>query len=149
MTRPGSLRLSDDEQTGARFADYAPGVRTGETRFDLEPGFITEYMGAAALDASLYQVRGRAAAPPQILTLYLMGTLQRRYAPLPGIVMAGLTMELHAPIWRDERTRIVSEGEILSKEERGARRFVTWRAEYRREQGEPLATLTNTFLIPS
>jgi len=45
--------------------------------------------------------------PPQILTLYLMGTLHRRFAPLAGIVMAGLTLALHAPIWRDEPENIV------------------------------------------
>jgi hypothetical protein len=74
--------------------------------------------------------------------------LHQRYAPLNGIVMAGLTLALHAPRWRDEPTAIVSEGEILSKEERGGRRFVTWRAGYRREQGQPLATIDNTFVVP-
>jgi len=148
MTRPGSVRLKEDEQRGARFEDYRVGSRTGELRFVLEPEFVTEYIEAAGIDPSIYFVACRPAVPPQILSLYLMGTLHRRYAPRSGIVMAGLTLSVHAPMWRDEPTAIVSEGEILSKEERRARRFITWRAEYRREQGEPLATIDNTFLIP-
>ena len=77
-----------------------------------------------------------------------MGTLHRRYPPLPGIVMAGLSLALHAPLWRDEPTPIVSEGEILGTEERHGRRFVTWRAQYARQDGAALATITNTFLLP-
>jgi hypothetical protein len=148
MTRPAEVRRRENAETGARFQDYEVGSRTGELRFNLEPAFVDEYTGVAGIDESLYRVAGRSVVPPQILTLYLMGTLHRRYAPRPGIVMAGLTLSLHAPIWRDEATTIVSEGEILSKEGRGSRRFITWRAAYRREDGMPLATITNTFMIP-
>jgi hypothetical protein len=149
MTLPAEVRLREDAQAGARFADYVIGSRTGELRFVLEPAFVGEYIAAAGIDDSLYVVGGRPAAPPQVLTLYLMGTLHRRYPPLPGIVMAALTLSVHAPMWRNESTAIVSEGEILGKEERGTRRFVTWRAAYRRDGGERLATVTNTFLVPA
>lgn len=148
MTRPAAVRLKEDAQAGARFADYVVGSRTGELRFELEPAFVDDYIQAAGIDASLYKVDGRSVVPPQILTLFLMGTLHRLYAPIPGLLMAGITLELRAPIWRDAAAAIVSEGEILSKEERGARRFITWRADYRHERGRSLATITNTFVIP-
>lgn len=148
MTRPESVRLKEDPHAGARFAQYVVGSRTGEMRFLLEPEFVDEYIAAAAIDESLYRVAGRPTVPPQILTLYLMGTLHRRYPPLPGIVMARLTLALHGPLWRGETKIICCEGEILSKEERGTRHFIRWQAEYREEHGPRLATITNTFLIP-
>jgi hypothetical protein len=148
MTRPASVRLPEDAQRGARFDQYVVGSRTGALHFVLEPDFVREYIEVTGIDASLYRFGGRPAAPPQILTLFLMGTLHRRYPPLPGIVMAGLSLALHAPLWRDEPTPIVSEGEILAKDERRGRRFVTWRAQYARERGAALATITNTFLLP-
>jgi hypothetical protein len=147
MTRPAEVRVREDA-AGTRFEAYSVGERTGRLAFTLEPAFVDEFVAAAGVDASLYRVDGRAAAPPQVLTLFLMGTLHRRYPPLPGTVMAGLEMELHAPIWRDEATPIVSEGEILDKAERKGRRFVTWRAEYRRARGGLLARITNTFVVP-
>lgn len=149
MTRPAQVRAREDARTGTRFEDYVIGERTGPLRFTLEPAFVEEYIAAADVDARLYRVDGREAAPPQVLTLFLMGTLHQRYAPLPGTVMAGLAMEFHAPIWRDESTGIVSEGEILAKESRRGRHYVTWRADYRREGGDRLANITNTFMVPS
>ena len=149
MTRPAEVRVREDARTGARFEDYAVGERIGPLRFTLDPAFVEEYIEAAGVDAGLYRIDGRDAAPPQVLTLFLMGTLHQRYAPLPGTVMAGLTMEFHAPIWRNESTGIVSEGEILAKESRHGRYYVTWRADYRREAGDRLARITNIFMVPS
>ena len=148
MTRPAEVRVKEDASAGTPFEAYRVGERTGPLRFELEPAFIEEFISAAGIDADLYCVDGRAVAPPQVLTLFLMGTLHQRYAPLPGTVMADLALELHAPIWRDEATRIVSEGEVLDKAERRGRRYVTWRADYRREGGEDLARITNTFIVP-
>ena len=148
MTRPAEVRAKEDRATGTRFEAYEIGARTGPLAFTLEPAFVDEFVTATGIDEALYRVDGRAAAPPQVLALFLMGTLHRRYPPLPGTVMADLELGLHAPIWRDEATRIVSEGEILAKTERKGRRFVTWRADYRREGGERLARITNTFVVP-
>lgn len=149
MTRPAEVRAKEDARTGTSFERYAVGERTGPLRFVLEPAFVDEFVAASGVDEALYRVAGRAAAPPQVLLLFLMGTLHRRYAPLPGTVMAELTLEPRAPIWRDEPTPLVSEGEILGKAERRGRRFVTWRADYRRDGGELVARVTNTFLVPA
>lgn len=148
MTRPAEVRVKEDRANGTRFEAYEIGARTGPLEFTLEPAFVDEFIAATGVDETLYRVDGRDAAPPQVLSLFLMGTLHRRYPPLPGTVMADLELELHAPIWRDEATRIVSEGEILARAERKGRRFVTWRAEYRREGSELLASITNTFVVP-
>jgi hypothetical protein len=149
MTRPAEVRAKEDATQGTTFDAYRVGERTGPLEFDLEPAFIEEYIAAAGVDADLYRVDGRAAAPPQVLTLFLMGTLHQRYAPLPGTVMADLKVELCGPIWRDEVTRIVSEGVIEAKATRRERNFVTWRAEYRRRGGGRLARITNTFVVPA
>jgi hypothetical protein len=149
MTRPAEVRVKEDAGTGTPFGQYIVGERTGPLRFVLEPAFIDEFVAASGVDDALYRVDGRAAAPPQVLTLFLMSTLYRRYPPLPGIVMAALTLEARAPIWRDEPAAIVSEGEILDKAERKGRRFVTWRADYRRDGGAAVARVTNTFLLPA
>lgn len=149
MTRPAEVRVPEDARGGTRFADYEVGARTGPLRFTLEPGFIDEFIEASGVDASLYRVGGRAAAPPQVLALFLMATLHQRYAPQPATVMAGLDMEFHAPIWRDEATDLVSEGEVLAKDSRRGRNFVTWRAEFRRASGERVARIANTFVAPA
>jgi len=149
MTRPAQVRAKEDAERGTRFDAYRVGERVGPLEFELEPAFIEEYIAAAGVDAALYRVDGRAAAPPQVLTLFLMGTLHQRYAPLPGTVMAELRVELCGPIWRDEVTRIVSEGVIEAKSERRGRNFVTWSAEYRRSGGGRLAKITNTFMVPA
>jgi len=149
MTRPAEVRAREDARTGTPFERYEVGERTGPLRFVLEPAFIDEYIAASGVDEALYRVDGRGAAPPQVLALFLMGTLHRRYPPLPGTVMAELALEVRAPIWRDEATPIVAEGEILGKAEHRGRRFVSWRADYRRDGGGLLARLTNTFLVPA
>jgi len=148
MTRPAQVRAKEDAERGTPFDAYRVGERVGPLEFDLEPAFIEEYIAAAGVDADLYRVDGRAAAPPQLLTLFLMGTLHQRYAPLPGTVMADLRVELRGLIWRDEVTRIVSEGVIEAKSERRGRRYVTWSADYRRSGGAALARITNTFMVP-
>ena len=148
MTRPAEVRAKEDAHAGTAFADYRVGERVGPLHFQLEPAFIDEYIDAAGIDPGLYRLGGRAAAPPQVLTLFLMGTLHRRYPPLPGTVMAALEVELRGPIWRDEVTHIVSEGMIEAKSERRGRRYVTWSADYRRADGPALATITNTFVVP-
>ena len=149
MTRPAEVRVREDAATGTPFEAYTVGERTGPLAFTLEPAFVDEYVAATGVDESLYAVDGRRAAPPQVLMLFLMGTLHRRYPPLPGTVMAELELALHAPIWRDEATPFVSEGEILARSERKGRRFVTWRADYRRAGRELVAQITNTFLVPA
>lgn len=149
MTRPAAVRIKEDASTGTTFEQYSVGERTGPLHFTLEPAFIDEYVAAAGVDEALYRVDGRAAAPPQVLMLFLMGTLHQRYAPLPGTVMAELRIELRAPIWRDEPTAIVSQGEILGKDERRGRRYVTWGADFRRRGGGLLGRITNTFLVPA
>lgn len=148
MTRPAEVRVREDAQTGTAFEAYRVGERVGPLRFELEPAFIDEYIQAAGVDAELYRVDGRLAAPPQVLTLYLMGTLHQRYAPLPGTVMADLKLEVRSPVWRDEVTSVVSEGVIEGKSERRGRGYVTWSAEYRRAGREMLARITNTFVVP-
>jgi hypothetical protein len=148
MTRPADVRIREDARSGTCFEQYVVGERTGPLRFVLEPAFVDEYIDATGIDATLHRVDGRAAAPPLVLALFLMGTLHQRYPPLPGTVMVELTLECLAPIWRDQPTRIVSEGEILAKAQRRDRRFVTWRADFRRDDGELLARLTNTFIVP-
>jgi hypothetical protein len=149
VTRPIELRRPEDAQAGDRYAAYQVGERVGPLRFSLEPPFIDEFIAAAALDESLYRVGERPAAPPQVLALFLMATLHTRYAPLPGTVMAELGVELHAPIWRDEVTRVEAEGTILEKAERRGRRYVGWEADFRREGGPLLARFTNTFIVPA
>lgn len=148
MTRPAEVRRTEDAESGTAFEAYRVGERVGPLRFELEPAFIGEYVEAAGIDSDLYRVAGRAAAPPQVLMLYLMGTLHQRYAPLPGTVMAEMKLELRSPIWRDEVTSVVSEGVIEAKAERHGRRYVTWSAAYRRNGGELLARITNTFVVP-
>lgn len=148
MTRPAEVRAKEDAAAGTPYEAYRIGERVGPLQFELEPAFIDEYIEAAGIEAALYRVDGRDAAPPQVLMLFLMGTLHQRYAPLPGTVMADLRFELRGPIWRDEVTRIVSDGVIEAKSERRGRRYVTWSADYRRSDGAALARITNTFMVP-
>lgn len=140
--------MPEDRAAGTRFEAYEVGARTGPLAFTLEPAFVDEFIAAAGVEEALYRVAGRAAAPPQVLALFLMATLHQRYPPLAGAVMAELELELHAPIWRNETTPVVATGEILAKAERRGRRFVTWRADYRRAGKELLACITNTFVVP-
>jgi hypothetical protein len=148
VTRPSELRVKEDAHAGTVFDAYRVGERFGPLRFTLKPAFIDEYVNASGVAVDLYQVNGRAAAPPQILLLYLMATLHQRYRPLPATVMAELAVELCNPIWRDEETEVLAEGVIEAKAERRGRRYVTWSAEFRSGDGRALARITNTFIVP-
>jgi hypothetical protein len=57
-------------------------------------------------------------------------------------------MRFHHPIWANEATEIVVNGEIVDKFEKKGRRYVRWKANYKRADGQPIAELINQFNVP-
>lgn len=116
--------------------------------FDITPAIVQEYFEASQADPALYRVDVRQAAAPNVILPYMTVPVYQTYPPIQGIVMAELEMSWHRPIWADETTRVTATGTILRKFEKRGRRYVQWEGRFRGADGQPIATLLNTFHVP-
>jgi len=148
MTRPSDIKPREDSVPGTPFAGFKVGAKLDELRFTITPEIVEEYFASVEADPKLYQIDGRQAAPPNVLLPYMTCALYRNYPPIQGIVMAEVDMRFHHPIWANESTEIVVNGEIVDKFEKKGRRYVRWKANYKRADGQPIAELVNQFNVP-
>ena len=149
MTRPIELKPREDESRGTLPEEYVVGTELPAMPFTVTPEIIDEYIAAVDADRSLYQIDGRPAAPPNVLAIYLLATIYRRYPPIQGIILTDVAWHFHHPIWADEDTYITACGRIEDKLERRGKHFVCWSASFRRHDGQPLAEARNTMYVPS
>jgi hypothetical protein len=149
MTRPSEIKFREGSVPGTAYDGFKVGVALDELRFTITPEIVEEYIGAVQGDPKLYQVDGRKVAPPNVLGVYMTCLIYRTFPPIQGIVMYELKMKFHHPIWADEKTEIVAKGRVVDKFEKRGRYFINWEAEYRNGGGVLLATLNNTFNVPS
>lgn len=149
MTRPSELKPTEDEVEGTLPEAYQVGAALPEMRFTITPEIVAEYIAAVDGDPELYQVDGRRAAPPNVLAVYLLAVVYRKYPPIQGIILTDVSWRFHGPIWADEDTEISATGEVMDKFEKRGKHFVRWSAEFRRADGELLTTATNTMYVPS
>ena len=148
MTRPSEIRLREDELPGATSAEFEVGVALPELRFTITPDVIADYLAAVDADPALYVLDGRPVAPPNVLSVYLMPVLYRRYPPIQGIIQAEVAWRWHHPIYADEETDVVVTGSIVEREQRRGKWFVRWTAAFHRADGALLAEAANRFNLP-
>ena len=149
MTRPIELKPREDEHPGTPWTAYQVGARTPDMDFTVTPAIVREYMEAIDADPSAYVVDGRPAAPPNVLAVYLLAILYRKYPPIQGIILTEVSWRFHHPIWADEDTEIVGRGEVTEKFEKRGKHFVRWKAEFRRRpDGLLLTEAANMMYVP-
>lgn len=148
MTHPTELKPREDEHPGTPWDAYEVGAQTPEMRFTITPAIVEEYMAAVDADPSVYVVDGRQAAPPNVLAVYLLATVYRKYPPIQGIILTDVSWRFHHPIWADEDTEIVAVGEIAEKFEKRGKHFVRWTATFHRADGTLLTEAGNTMYVP-
>ena len=149
MTRPDQLKPREDSVPGTPYAGFTVGAVLEPLRFTITPAIVDEYFKSVESDPALYRLNGRQAAPPNVLFPYMTVLLYRKFPPIQGIVMAGVDLRFHNPIWADEDTEIVVSGKVTGKYEKKGRRYVKWQAIYKRADGTPICTLDNYFNVPS
>jgi hypothetical protein len=148
MTRPSDVKPREGDQPGTPAADYEAGAVLPKLEFTVTPDIVDEYVAAIDSDASVYNLDGRRVAPPNVLAVYQLAVLYRRYPPIQGIILTEQEWQWHSPIWADEDTKIEADGKIVDIFERRGKTFVRWSAEFRRSDGTPIATSTNTMFVP-
>ncbi|MFI0370617.1 MaoC family dehydratase [Actinomadura sp. 1N219] len=149
MTHPTEVKPREGEQEGTLAPAFEIGAALPELRFTIDPGIVREYVEAIDGDPAVYEIDGRPAAPPNVLAVYLLAILYRRFPPAQGIILAKQRWEFRHPIWADEDTEIIGAGEVLNVEDRRGKSFVRWRATFTRSDGTPLAAAENEFYVPS
>ncbi|CCN19526.1 PaaI family thioesterase [Bordetella bronchiseptica] len=148
MTRPSDIKPREGDTPGTPYAAFVEGAALGPVSFDITPAIVQEYFEASQADPALYRVDGRQAAAPNVILPYMTVPVYQTYPPIQGIVMAELEISWHRPIWADETTRVTATGTILRKFEKRGRRYVQWEGRFRGADGQPIATLLNTFHVP-
>jgi len=149
MTRPSDVKPREDEAEGTPAEAYEVGAVLPDMWFTVTPDIIDEYIAAVDGDPKVYVVDGRRAAPPNVLAVYLLATVYRRYHPIQGIILTDMSLRAHHPIWADEDTEICANGRIDEKFEKRGKHFVRWSAAFTRADGTLLATATNTMYVPA
>ncbi len=149
MTRPSELKPREDEAPGTMPEAYEVGQRLPEMRFTLTPEIVAEYIRAVDADPAIYRIDGRDAAPPNVLAVYLLAIVYRKYPPIQGIILTDVAWKFHHPIWADEATEILADGQVSERFQRRGKSFVRWSAEFQRADGTRLASATNTMYVPS
>lgn len=148
MTRPIELKPREDESPGTPYEDYETGAPLPDMWFTVTPAIAEEYLQSVDGDASLYRVDGRQAAPPNVLAVYLLAILYRKYPPNQGLILTDVAFRFHHPIWADEDTEICGNGEVIEKIEKRGKHFVRWAARFTRKDGVLIATARNTVYVP-
>lgn len=149
MTRPSELKPREEEQPGTPAAGFRVGEALPEMRFTITPEIVEEYMEAVEADRSSYELDGRRVSPPNVLAVYQLAVLYRRYPPIQGIILTEQVWEWHEPIWAEETTELVASGRIVERYERRSKQYVRWSAEFRRAaDGVLVAGSVNTLYVP-
>ena len=148
MTRPIELKPREDEVAGTPPAGYTVG-QLPQMEFTVTPEIVKEYIEAIDGDPSPYVVDDRPVAPPNVLGVYLLATIYRKYPPIQGIILTDITWRFRHPIWADEDTSITVQGRVDEIWQRRGKHFVRWSACFTRNDGEILAEARNTMYVPA
>lgn len=149
MTRPTEIKPREGDQPGTNYDDYEIGATIDAVNFTITPAIVREYAGLVDGDPEGYEIGGRRASLPSVISVYFMAVLYQRYPPQQGGIMAANKFTFHDPIWADEDTELVGTGVIKDKFEKRGRRYVRFLAEFRRTDGTLVATALNTSTFPN
>ncbi len=149
MTRPTEIKPREGEQPGTLYEDYVVGSTIDPVHFTISPEIMREYAGLVDGDPEGYEIDGRKASLPSVISVYFMGVLYQKYPPQQGGIMAANKFTFHDPIWADETTELIGTGVIKDKFEKRGRRYVRFLAEFHRPDGTRVATALNTSTFPN
>jgi hypothetical protein len=148
MTRPSEVKPREGEQTAALFADWKIGSEFPELTFTITPDIVNEYMSVVNANPENYLVDGRQASPPNVVAVYMMAVMYRKYPPQQGGIMIGNTFSFHHPVWADETTEITGSGRLTDKYEKKGRKYICYTVEFHRTDGVKLTTIQHTSAFP-
>jgi len=148
MTRPSEVKPREGDLPAALYKDWQIGAAFPELRFTITPDVIDEYMSVVSATPPAYVIDGRRAAPPNVVAIYLMAVMYRKYPPQQGGIMIGNTFTFHHPIWADEDTEVIGSGKLVDKYEKKGRKYICYTVEFTRADGQRLATIVHTSAFP-
>lgn len=149
MTHPTEVKPREGDQRGTYPHEFEVGGGLPELRFTVTPEIVDEYLAAIDANPALYEVDGRKVAPPNVLAVYLLAVLYRRFPPAQGIILAKQHWKFFQPIWADQATEMAATGSIESVDERRGKHFVRWSAHFTTVDGTPVATAVNECYVPT
>jgi hypothetical protein len=148
MTRPSEVKPREGEQPAALFKDWEIGAEFPALHFTITPDIVDEYLSVVDADPAHYVIDGRQAAPPNVVLVYMMAVMYRKYPPQQGGIMIGNTIEFHNPIWADETTEVVGTGRLTNKYEKKGRKYICYDVEFARPNGSVLVKVNHTSAFP-
>jgi hypothetical protein len=149
VTHPTEVKPREGEQRGTFPDEFELNATLPELRFTVTPDIVSEYLTAIDATPEVYTIDGRQAAPPNVLAVYLLAVLYRRFPPVQGIILAKQSWRFHQPIWANEVTEMIADGVVESVEQRRGKHFVRWSARFMRSDGSLVATADNEFYVPT
>lgn len=148
MTRPSEVKPREGDLPAALYKDWQVGAEFPELRFTITPDVIDEYMSVVNATPEAYVIDGRRAAPPNVVAVYLMAVMYRKYPPQQGGIMIGNTFSFHHPIWADEDTEVIGTGKLEDKYEKKGRKYICYSVDFTRVDGQKLTRILHTSAFP-
>jgi hypothetical protein len=148
MTRPSEVKPREGDQPAALFKDWQVGAEFPELRFSITPDIVDEYVSVVNADKRNYRIEGRQAAPPNVVAVYMMAVMYRKYPPQQGGIMIGNTFNFFHPVWADETTEVIGSGRVTDKYEKKGRKYICYTVDFRRADGQQLSSVRHTSAFP-
>ncbi|MBL0422666.1 hypothetical protein JI739_20195 [Ramlibacter sp. AW1] len=148
MTWPTEVKPREGEQPAALYKDWQVGAEFPTLAFSITPEVVDEYLSVTDSDRENFVIDGRQAAPPNVLAVYMMAVMYRKYPPQQGGIMIGNTFNFYHPIWADETTDVVAGGRVTEKFERKGRKYICYAVDFKRADGQRLCSVLHTSAFP-
>ena len=148
MTRPSDVKPREGDQPAALYKDWEVGAEFPALTFTITRDIVQEYSTVTATDPENFVIDGRQAAPTNVVLVYMMAVMYRKYPPQQGGIMIGNTIAFHSPIWADEDTVVVGTGRLTDKFEKKGRKYICYDVEFKRPAGTLIAAVNHTSAFP-
>lgn len=148
MTRPSEVKPREGDQPGTPYEAFEIGATLPDMAFSITPEINTEYLEAIDEQGKNYSLNGRKVCAPNVLSVYLLAVLYRRYPPIQGIVVYDQLWKWRSPIFADETTDLIASGEVTEKFEKRGRKWLRFSAQFRKTDGTIVAEANHTLHLP-
>ncbi|HBP27967.1 MAG: hypothetical protein ACTIKR_11425 [Advenella sp.] len=148
MTRPSEVKPREGDQPGTPYEIFEIGAELPDMAFSITPEINTEYLEAIDEQEKNYSLNGRNVCAPNVLSVYLLAVLYRRYPPIQGIVVYDQLWKWRSPIFADETTDLIASGKVTEKFEKRGRKWLRFSAQFRKTDGTIVAEANHTLHLP-
>jgi hypothetical protein len=148
MTRPSEVKPREGDQPAALYKDWEVGAEFPALSFSVTPDIVEEYLSVTSSNKENFIIEGRQAAPPNVLAVYMMAVMYRKYPPQQGGIMIGNTFSFFHPIWADETTEVIGSGRVTEKFEKKGRKYICYAVDFARADGQKLCSVLHTSAFP-